>query len=214
MTPENTAAPKPKLRGVLHLIGALIALPAGLTLCVEAEERFTWGAIIYSAALFCLLATSATYHVPNWSERPRALLRKLDHAMIFLLIGGSFLPFLMALSDHVLWVIPALMCVGTIVGVLRSLFMEVSSKAVRAASYGSFGLTALFLTPAIYQHLGGGILALVLGGGAVYCLGASAYAFKRPNLLKELFGYHELFHLCVNIGATLHFVAIWRVIVG
>jgi len=214
MTPDSTLAPKPKLRGVLHLIGALFALPAGLMLCLEADERYTWGAIVYSLSLFFLLVTSATYHVPDWSARPRALLRKLDHAMIFILIGGSFVPFLMALSGKLLWVFPALIGLGTLVGVLRSLFMQASSKAVRAASYGSLGLAGLFLVPAIYQHLGGVTLALVLVGGAIYGLGASAYAFKRPNLVKQIFEYHELFHLCVNVAATLHFIAIWQVTVS
>lgn len=203
---------KPKLRGVLHLIGALIALPAGVLLCQHASEALQNAALIYSASLVCLLATSATYHVPDWSPARRALLRKLDHAMIFILIGGSFLPFLVALTGKVFIAFPWLIGLGTLIGVLRSLFMSASTKVVRAASYGSLGLAGLLLIPAILEHLGAQALTLVLVGGAIYGLGATAYARKRPNLLRGVFEYHELFHLCVNIAATLHFWAIWGVV--
>jgi hemolysin III len=209
---DNQDLVKPKLRGVLHLIGALIALPAVVALYRQSSDALSFASLIYSISLVGLLATSATYHVPDWSPKRRGLLRKIDHAMIFVLIGGSFLPFLVALGGKVFFAFPWLIALGTLVGVLRSLFMEVSSKAVRAASYGSLGLAGLLLIPSIYQHLGPQPLTLVLVGGAIYGLGATTYARKTPNLVKGIFEYHELFHLCVNIAAGLHFWAIWGVV--
>lgn len=203
---------KPKLRGVLHLIGALIALPASIVLCRQSSEEYLIASLVYSFALVSLLSTSATYHVPNWSAKYRARLRKLDHAMIFILIGGSFLPFLVALIDKTFILFPWLIGLGTLVGVLRSLFMNVSTKVVRALTYGSLGLAGLLLIPSIYEHISGQALTLVLMGGLIYLLGATAYALKRPNFVPGIFEYHELFHLCVNIAAILHFWAIWGVV--
>ena len=121
-------------------------------------------------------------------------------------------PFLTALSGEIYAVFSWLIALGTLVGVLRSLFMEASTKAVRAASYGSLGLAGLFLTPAIYMHLGPLTLSLILLGGAIYGVGAAIYAMKRPNIIRDIFEYHELFHLCVNIAAVLHFYAIWETV--
>jgi hemolysin III len=57
-------------------------------------------AAIYSSTLLLLFGFSATYHTLPWPPRPRAVLRRLDHSMIFLLIGGSYTPFcLLALEQ-------------------------------------------------------------------------------------------------------------------
>ena len=85
--------PKPKLRGIPHLIGALVALPAVVMLARAAQDGiFTDAAIVYGASLMCLLTSSATYHTPYWAKPIRGRLRSVDHAMIYVLIGGSYVP--------------------------------------------------------------------------------------------------------------------------
>ena len=81
-------------------MSALIAIPAGWVLVQQAiPGAMTVGALTYAASLFLLLGTSGTYHTPTWTERPRATLRLIDHSMIFILIGGSYTPFLLATND-------------------------------------------------------------------------------------------------------------------
>ena len=216
---DNSVSPaspiKPKLRGVLHLVGAFVALPFCVSLSMVTREELTWAVIVYSASLLALLSTSALYHVPQWSPKKRAFLRRLDHAMIFVLIGGSYVPFLAALGERSSVAYVYLIAIGTGVGVARSLFVRRSqSKVLRVLSYGSLGVVGAVLLPNVYQHLGFKPMALILGGGVIYLLGATAYALKKPNFAPRIFEYHELFHLCVNIAAALHFAAIWGVTVS
>ena len=208
----NEVESKPKLRGVLHLIGAVIALPACITLYSSSQVNYQSATLMYSIALVSLLSISALYHVPKWSPLRRALLRRVDHAMIFVLIGGTYFPFLSALDGDTALLFGWVVCGGTFIGVGRSLLMRAKSKILRVISYGSLGLVGVFLMPAIYQQLGPYPMWMIIGGGAIYLIGALAYAFKKPNPVKNIFEYHECFHLCVNIAATLHFMAVWSVV--
>ena len=208
----NEADIKPKLRGVLHLIGAVIALPACTLLYQVSDPNHRGSAMIYGIALVTLLSISAFYHIPKWSPTRRAFLRRVDHAMIFVLIGGTYVPFLSCLDEGTATLFGWVVLSGTVIGVGRSLLMRAKSKILRVISYGSLGLVGIFLMPQIYRQLGGYPMGMILGGGAIYGIGAMAYAFKKPNPIKNIFEHHEVFHLCVNIAATIHFMAVWDVI--
>ena len=132
--------------------------------------------------------------------------------MIFVLIGGTYVPFLSCLDQDTALLFGWIVFTGTCVGVGRSLLIQAKSKVLRVLSYGSLGMVGLFLLPQIYQQLGGYPMGMILGGGAVYGIGALAYALKKPNPIKHIFEHHEVFHLCVNIAATIHFLAVWDVL--
>ncbi len=77
-----------------------------------------------------------------------------------------------------------------------------------AAIYVLFGWSFVAIGPSLFRAAGPLVLALVVLGGIVYTLGAVIYALQRPNPFPRVFGYHEVFHLCVIAAATLHFVAV------
>ncbi len=64
----------------------------------------------------------------------------------------------------------------------------------------------------MHAAVGAGPLALLLGGGVFYSLGALVYAKKRPDPAPRVFGYHEVFHALVILAATLHYAAVTRVV--
>ena len=70
------------------------------------------------------------------------------------------------------------------------------------------GWTIVPWVPTVYTSLTALELTLIAIGGVAYTSGALAYAFKRPNLLPGVFGYHEVFHALTLIGATAHFVMV------
>ena len=67
----------------------------------------------------------------------------------------------------------------------------------------------MVMFPEFYQSTGATIFYFMLAGGVSYTIGALCYAAKRPNLLPSIFGYHELFHSFVILGAGLHYVSIY-----
>src|SRR5512138_2516140 len=91
---------KPLLRGVSHEVAAAFALAGGVALVQGAHgARAATGAAVYGAALTALFAVSALYHRPRWGERARLLMRRLDHAAIFVLIAGTYTPICLLLGD-------------------------------------------------------------------------------------------------------------------
>ena len=206
--------PKPRLRGIPHLVGALVAVPfIWLLLDSIRNEDFVIAGQIYGASLLALLTTSATYHTPYWSKPIRARLRSVDHAMIYTLIGGSYVPFIVVLDQNVPSWLPHVVGVGCGVGVLQSIFWAGAPRAMRTAAYLVLGYVATTLVPAMYQHLGMDVVVLVLTGGLLYTIGAVVYAKRYPNPNPLVFGYHEVFHCLVNLAAVCHYAAIWCILV-
>ena len=207
--------PKPRLRGIPHLVGALIAAPfIWLLLDSIRNEAFILAGQIYGAALLGLLATSASYHTPYWSKPIRARLRSVDHAMIYTLIGGSYVPFIVVLDQNVPSWLPHVVGLGCGVGVLQSIFWAGAPRVMRTAAYLVLGYVATTLVPAMYQHLGIDVVILVLSGGLFYTIGAVVYAKRYPNPNPLVFGYHEVFHCLVNLAIVCHYAAIWCILVG
>ena len=74
--------------------------------------------------------------------------------------------------------------------------------------YVAVGWVAVFATADLWRSLGVAGFVLVVVGGALYTVGAVVYAFRRPDPWPRHFGYHEIFHLFVIGGATLHYVGV------
>ena len=66
---------------------------------------------------------------------------------------------------------------------------------------------------AVAEHLGPEIMWLVAAEGVFYTFGAITYARRSPNPDPAVFGYHEIFHLCVVVASVLHYIAVWRIAV-
>ncbi len=205
------APPKPLLRGVSHQIGFFVSLLTGAALILRAgSPQAQLGAVIYALSLSGLLGTSALYHRVQWrSEAARMRMRRLDHAMIYLLIAGSFTPFaLSALASAE----ARMMCVGVWLaaglGSVLKLFTARAPKWVAAGLYLVLGWAGVWLLPQLIDRIGWWASGLSVAGGVVYSAGAVVYALKRPDPRPEVFGYHEIFHALVLVGAGLHYAVI------
>ena len=210
-----SADAKPLLRGMLHLVTAILA-PAGLVLLLllaDSPRRYV-GASIFATSLILLYASSANYHVVPWSERLHGVMKRIDHSMIFVLIAGSYTPFcLVVLDDN--WGIPMLAVVWTFAG-LGALVTNIWPNAPRWLSTGLYlalGWIAVVAAVPVVHSLDAGPLAMLAAGGAFYTVGAVIYALKRPDPLPRVFGFHEVFHACVIAGSALHFALVAAYIV-
>jgi hemolysin III len=207
------APPKPKLRGVIHQVAAVVALAAGGVLVATAPTaRAAWAGAAFVASLVTLYTISAVYHRVHWEPAARAWMRRADHACIFVLIAGTYTPFgLLAVPPELGNKMLALAWGGAFVGVLVSLFWVKRPKwlvAVLCVALGWIGVP-IWMDPRNVLDTTSVVLLLI--GGAVYTLGAVFYALKRPRLWPETFGYHELFHAFTVIAAALHFFVVHTV---
>ena len=199
-------AQRPLLRGVSHL-GAAVAAVAGavwLLLIADSPSEYV-GAAIFSASLILLYGTSGSYHRFSWRPNVGRLLRRLDHAMIFVLIAGTYTPLCLKLSLP--WGISILSVVWSIAGagVLLRLIWLGGPRWLRVGLYLALGWVAVVGTSELVQEFAPGILVMLALGGLFYTVGAIIYAMRRPDPWPRVFGYHEVFHLLVIAGSAVHY---------
>jgi hemolysin III len=204
---------KPRLRGVLHQYAFAVSLLVGAALVVVAPSGPPRAAVmIYALSMSGLFGTSALYHRIDWSPRPRRWMRRLDHAMIFVLIAGTYTPFALLVLDGAL-ATALLVGVwgGAVGGIIQQLVWADAPKWLTSAIYVSLGAFAILAMPAMLEAVGLVPVALVGLGGLLYIAGAGVYAMERPDPVPAVFGFHEVFHALVIAAAVLQcaVVAFW-----
>jgi hemolysin III len=204
---SESVALKPRLRGVSHEWGFYVSLAAGVALVASAPAgRALLGALIYAVAVSALLGVSALYHRIDWRARARRWLRRLDHAMIFVLIAATNTPFaLLALHGTLATVILALAWAGAAGGIVLQLVWTDHPKwasSLIGIGLGWVGLATLTQLP---QSIGWAAVAVMILAGALYTAGAVIYARERPNPIPGVFGYHEVFHALVLAAAGMQY---------
>jgi hemolysin III len=200
---------KPLLRGVSHQIAAFAAAPASLALIVSARSSSAQaGAATYGTSLFTLFVVSALFHRPTWSPRARRLVGRLDGSAIFLLIAGTATPVCLLLGGAAGRALLTVVWAGALLGIALTVAWPGAPKALMAALYVLLGWAVMPAAAALRAALGSRSLSLLVAGGLAYTVGAAVYAARRPDPFPRVFGYHEVFHLLVIVGAVCHFVVV------
>jgi hemolysin III len=201
---------KPRLRGVFHQYAFFVSLGSGtLLVLLAATTRASVAAAVYAASVTALVGVSALYHRVTWTPPARRRMRRLDHAMIFLLIAGTYTPVgLLVLQGTLGTVVLAVVWGGTLAGIALELAWTVAPRWLGGTVYLALGWVAIVAMPRLFVRLGvtGGLL--IVAGGLIYSAGAAVYALRRPDPVPAVFGYHEVFHLLVVAGVAAHFLAI------
>lgn len=206
-------AARPLHRGRLHQVVFFLSIPAGLALVVLAptpSARF--GAAVYAISLTGLFGTSAAYHRLATTVRARGIMRRLDHAMIFVLIAGSYTPMcLLALQAP--WRVAALALVwaGAVVGVVLKV-VRLEAMRLGNALYVVLGWAVLAILPQLSQRVERDTITLLAAGGVLYTLGAVVLRHRRPDPIPHVFGYHEVWHTLVVAAAICHYFMILGVV--
>lgn len=206
---RSPAQRRPLLRGKLHEAGFWMSLVAGPVLVGFAPSGTGRIAVaVYALTLSGLLGVSALYHRVTWQPAQRAVMRRLDHAMIFLLIAGTYTPIALVLPPARGLALLLVIWVGALAGVGFQVAWPTAPRMLQAAVYVVLGWTAVAVLPDLARALGAGGLALIVAGGVLYSLGAVVYARRRPDPVPAVFGYHEVFHALVLAAALCHFAAL------
>ncbi|MGM7669456.1 PAQR family membrane homeostasis protein TrhA [Microbacterium sp. A93] len=200
---------KPRLRGWSHAAMTPIALAAGIVLIILAPTpTLTWASAVYATTGLLLFAVSATYHLVQWSPRVAIVLKRLDHTNIMLVIAGTYTPLALALlSPEKATVLLVSVWIGAVAGVAFRVFWTAAPRWLYTPVYVLLGMAALLYLGDFFA-VSPTAAVLVCVGGASYIIGSVFYALKRPNLHREWFGFHELFHVFTIGGFVCHYIAI------
>jgi hemolysin III len=198
-----------------HLLGAAAALVGlvFLVLAAGSDAVRIVGALSFGLALILLFSASTAYHYFDLGPDANGKLRRLDHAAIYLLIAGTYVPSLIHLLSGT-WRIAMLVLVGAlaVAGVLFKLVWFNTSSRAGTILYVAMGWVIVIAAAEVWPVITVRQAALLFGGGVIYTLGAVVYATKWPDPWPGYFGFHEVWHLFVLGGATAHYFYVLDVI--
>ncbi|MGN6252026.1 MAG: PAQR family membrane homeostasis protein TrhA [Marmoricola sp.] len=214
---DKIAEVKPKLRGWFHAGAVPVALAAFIVLIVLSPTTETRvGAIVYAGSALLLFTVSGVYHRGTWSPRMWALLRRMDHASIYVLIAGSYTPFaILFLHGAARTTLLLIVWICAVGGVFFRVFWTDAPRWLSTPLYVALGWAAIFFIPDFVdgaRPFGSGIavavLVLVASGGVLYTVGGVVYGLKRPDPWPRWFGFHEIFHAFTIAAFVCHYVAV------
>ena len=165
--------------------------------------------VAYCIGFTGMLASSSSFHRIPWRLETEVWIRRLDYVMISVMIAGCFTPFCAlafksTYSSFVLWTLWG----GVAFCIFLNLIWVNSPKVFRTSVYMVLGWIGLPLVPELIETCGWTCSILVATGGILHTVGGIIYARQRPDPLPEIFGYHEIFHLCVLVASFLHYFAV------
>lgn len=203
------------VNALTHLIAAVFSLIGLLALIY-----FGWGDLtkiitfsIYGISLILLFTASGIYHAVSGSESSITKLRKFDHSAIYLLIAGTYTPICIHFFEG-FWQYGMVILIWSlaIIGVLVKLFVINAPRWVTAGIYLLMGWLAIIGIQEIFRSMPIAAIIWLFLGGLMYTFGAIIYITKKLDIKPGIFGFHEVWHIFVILGAFSHFFVVFRFI--
>ena len=196
-----------------HGLGVLLSV-AGLVWLSQAggDQADLWqriAVVVYCASLIATFLASTIYHLFHRSPR-RHLFKLLDHCSIYLLIAGTYTPFLVialnfATAERLLIAIWPM----ALVGIASKLWFGHRFPRLSMISYLLMGWLIVIAGPEVLAALGSNGITWLAAGGICYTIGAGFY------LAKSMTYSHAIWHLFVLAGSACHFLTVsWYVLPG
>jgi hemolysin III len=191
---------------VIHCVGLLAGIAAVAWLLTRtlpyASAVQIMAVSIYGAGLIGMLSASALYNLAS-PGRAKAMLRRLDHAMIFVMIAGSYMPFaLKALPLRLGVPLCMTIWISAAIGIALKLACRQRHERLFLVLYLAMGWLVLGFLHPFLAVLPGRIIWLLLAGGVTYSLGSLLQAHGRVPF------HNAIWHALVAAGAGLHLAAV------
>jgi hemolysin III len=207
------------MNSVSHGVGFVLAVIGSFVLIREANETYAtdfhfWACVLYSVSLDFLFLFSCLFHSFFMLPRTSSILQILDHVGIYLLIAGSYTPFMLITLHHVKgarlliiaeWIAAAVGCTFAACSDLNSKY----TNAVELVFFLGMGFGLVTIWEHVEINLGREAFVLLLAGGAAYVAGIVFFVLGE---LKPI--YHVIWHLFVILGAALHWFCIYFFVVN
>lgn len=206
MTVKNYTVGEEIANAITHGVGALLGVAALIILVWYALTAGTvWhlvSGVIYGSSLILLYMASTLYHAIT-NMRAKRILQLMDHAAIFILIAGTYTPFLLVnLRGPWGWSLFAVIWTIAIAGVFLETMKKKRIKWLSLTLYLGLGWMAVIAVKPMLELVNSTALWLLLAGGLSYTLGVVFYVWKSMRY------HHAIWHLFVLGGSVLHFFSV------
>jgi hemolysin III len=206
---------KPTWRGWIHAGTFPVAIILGIVLITLADGAAAkTSSSIFVASSLLLFGTSALYHRLDWSPKVKRILKRADHANIFLLIAGSYTPItVLCLPPEKAMLLLWLVWGGAALGIGFRVFWVGAPRWLYVPLYVLLGWAAMMFIVDFFQA-NAAMMTLIIVGGLCYTAGAVFYGLKRPNPFPGKFGFHEIFHTLTLLAFLCHWTGILLVAIN
>lgn len=208
MTESTYSRTEELANSLTHGLGAALSV-AGLCLLLfySSQMNDIWRTLsfsIYGGSLFSLYLASTLYHSVS-SPNLKALFKTLDHCAIYLLIAGSYTPFLLiTMQDSIGWPMFAVVWSIAVLGIGLKIAFKHRFHKLRVSTYLVMGWLVVFASSELTTSLAEGGITLLVAGGLTYTIGVIFYAVERIPF------NHAIWHLFVLGGSVLHYLAVFH----
>jgi hemolysin III len=199
-----------------HLAATIFSLLGTTLLVVEASARSDpWKIVsfsVYGASLVFLFSMSTLHHGIEGTPRLEALFRMMDYLAIYPLIAGTMTPMcLVFFHDSVIgWAFLGVVWFIAIVGMIATAVLHPRiPKWASMTMYITLGWLSACMTYWLIPVIGVSGMFWMLLGGIFYSGGGWVYTTERPNPVPQKFGFHEIWHVAVILGAGSHWILMW-----
>jgi hemolysin III len=207
---NRSCAPKPRLRGVSHQIAFLAAVPAAVAVVLTTNGGIARaGGTVFAFSVAAMFGVSSIFHRGSWTPTAFRRLGRLDHAMVYALIAGTYTPIVLLVVHHG-WRAPILATVwggACLAAAIKLVWANPPTWLAPSIGIG-LGWTAVIVLPQVAGAIGLAGTLLLLAGGLAYTVGAVVYTRQRPSPAPATFGYHELFHALVIVAVACQYSTI------
>ena len=204
------------VRGFLHGTAAVVSV-VGATLLTVFGSGGAWNRLAlltFGVSLVSLYTVSSLYHSIPWGEKWKARMQRLDHTMIYVLVAGTFTPIAwIALDGWLRWTTLGVQWSIVAAGGIQKVFFPRLSRSLSVALQTTQGWLALLLLWPLAENLPWTALFMLGLGGVLYTVGMVFLVTNRPRLWPRVFSYHEVFHILVIAGSSVHFAVVARYLV-
>jgi len=192
---------------ITHGAGLILAVAGFILLVLRAENKGdTWhliSFIIFAISLLLLYLSSTLYHIVPGTETKKYM-RKMDHSAIYLLIAGTYTPFLLTnLRGTVGWIMFFIVWTFAIIGISIKIATNIRSKWISAAIYLVMGWLAVFIYRSMIEYLPRISIVFLIAGGLLYTLGVLFYVWKKQPY------HHAIWHMFVLGGSICHYFSVY-----
>ena len=206
---ESTAAARPRFRGLSHQLAFFVAVPLGVVFAPSADTSAgRASAIAYGATVAFMFGASGAYHRISWSVRWRPMMRRIDHAGVYLLIAGSYTPIgLLILDGSWRLVVLAVVWAGAVFAIILKVCWIDAPKWLAASIAITLGWVARARHAADHgQHRPHRLPAARRRRHRVHGRRDRLRRGAARTRVPAVFGYHEVFHVLVIVAVALQ----WR----
>ena len=211
LTPRRYTIPEEVAHSAIHALdshlrAAMLALM--VVFGVQSGEQVAWkvvSAALFGFSIILLYTVSSAYHAIT-HPRTKQILKVCDHMAIYILIAGSYTPFMLVTLRPeypvIAWTIFGIVWGLTIMGIVFKVFFTGRLRLVSTLAYVGMGWIIVFAIKPLMATLPAAGLVWLLIGGLCYTLGAIFYLWRLMPF------HHAVWHLCVLAGTLCHFFAV------